>query len=122
MSTRDGVHWYEMMTVTDTLLEQMTRKIVETVNPRQVVLFGSRARNNSRTMSDIDLLVVEDEPFGVTRSRRKEMAKLWRALSEFDVAKDILVYASEEIERWKGSRSHVVAHALRQGRVLYERS
>jgi len=111
-----------MTPVTDKLLEEMTRKIVETVNPRQVVLFGSRARNDSHMMSDVDLLVVEDEPFSPTRSRRKEMAKLWRALSGFDVAKDILVYAFEEIERWKESRSHIVAHALKQGRVLYERS
>ncbi len=111
-----------MTLVTDKLLEEMTRKIVETVNPRQVVLFGSRARNDSHSTSDIDLLVVEDEPFGPTRSRRNEMAKLWRALSGFDVAKDILVYAFEEVERWRHSRSHVVAHALRHGRILYERN
>ena len=111
-----------MTPVTEKLLEEITREIVETVNPRQVVMFGSRARNESRSTSDIDLLVIEDEPFGPTRSRRKEMTKLWRALSRFDVAKDILVYAFEEIERWKESRSHVVACALRQGRVLYERT
>jgi predicted nucleotidyltransferase len=110
-----------MTPVTDKLLEEMTRKIVETVSPRQVVLFGSRARNDLHSTSDIDLLVVEDEPFGPARSRRKEMAKLWRALSGFDVAKDILVYASEEVERWRCSRSHVVAQALRHGRILYER-
>jgi hypothetical protein len=51
-----------------------------------------------------------------------EMAKLWRVLSEFDVAKDILVYAFEEVERWRYSRSHVVAHALRHGRILYEKN
>ncbi len=111
-----------MTPVTDEFLEEMTRKIVETVNPRQVVLFGSRARDDSRSTSDIDLLVVEDEPFGPIRSRRKEMAKLWRVLSEFDVAKDILVYAFEEVERWRYSRSHVVAHAFRHGRILYERN
>lgn len=110
------------MPVTDKMLEEMTRKIVETVNPRQVVLFGSRARNDARSASDVDFLVVEDEPFGPERSRRKEMARLWGALSGFDVAKDILVYAFEEVERWRHSRSHVIAHALRHGRILYERS
>ena len=111
-----------MTPVTDKLLEEMTKRIVETVNPRQVVLFGSRACNDSHPTSDVDLLVVEDEPFGPSRSRRKEMAKLWQALSGFDVAKDILVYAFEEVERWRHSRSHVVAHALRHGRILYERN
>jgi uncharacterized protein len=111
-----------MTPVTDKLLEEMTRKIVETVKPRQVVLFGSRARGDFHLTSDIDLLIVEDDPFGPTRSRRKEMARLWQALSRFDVAKDILVYALEEVERWRNSRNHVVAHALKYGRILYERN
>jgi uncharacterized protein len=86
-----------------------------------VILFGSRARGDARPELDVDILVIEDEPFGPKRSRRKEMARLWQALSRFDVAKDILVYASEEADKWKESRNHVVAHALKFGRVLYER-
>ncbi len=109
------------MLITDALLEEMTKTIVETAKPRKVVLFGSRARGNAHSESDIDILVIEDEPFGPGRSRRKEMARLWQALSRFEMAKDILVYASEEADKWKESRNHVVAHALKFGRVLYER-
>jgi predicted nucleotidyltransferase len=87
----------EMTPVTDALLEEITRAIVETAKPRKVVLFGSRARGNAHPESDIDILVIEDEPFGPQRSRRKEMARLWHALSRFDMAKDILVYAAEEV-------------------------
>jgi predicted nucleotidyltransferase len=111
-----------MTKITDTLLGEMTRTIVETVNPRKVVLFGSRARGDARPELDVDILVIENEPFGAHRSRRKEMTRLWHALSKFDTAKDILVYAREEIERWKKSRNHVVAYALRTGRTLYERN
>jgi predicted nucleotidyltransferase len=112
----------EMTPLTDALLEEITRAIVETAKPRKVVLFGSRARGNAHPESDIDILVIEDEPFGPQRSRRKEMARLWHALSRFDMAKDILVYAAEEADKWKNSRNHVVAHALRTGRTLYERN
>jgi len=86
-----------MTPVTDALLEEITRAIVETAKPRKVVLFGSRARGNAHPESDIDILVIEDEPFGPQRSRRKEMARLWHALSRFDMAKDTLVYAAEEV-------------------------
>jgi hypothetical protein len=37
-----------MTPVTDKLLEEMTRKIVETVNPRQVVLFGSTTGSDKK--------------------------------------------------------------------------
>jgi hypothetical protein len=44
---------------------------------------------------------------------------LWRALSQFPVAKDILVYSQDEVEKWRDARNHVIARALREGRVLY---
>jgi len=70
----------------------------------------------------VDILIVEREAFGPGRSRRQEMARLWRLLAEFRVPKDILVYSSEEVKRWREARNHVIAHALREGRLLYDRS
>jgi len=100
----------------------MIRVIVDTANPEQIILFGSRARGESRHGSDVDLLIIESDPFGEKRSRRKEMAKLWRALASFPFAKDILVYSRDEVEYWRHSLNNVVAKALREGKVLYERS
>jgi hypothetical protein len=70
----------------------------------------------------VDLLVIEQQPFGALRSRRREAALLWRALARFPVPKDILVYSRKEAAEWNDSPSHIVAQALREGRVLYERA
>jgi uncharacterized protein len=102
-------------------LERLVGIIVETVAPCRIILFGSQARGEATTVSDIDLLIVESEPFDVRRSRRKELARLWRVLSAVPIAKDILVYSHDEVEYWKDSVNSVVARALREGRVLYER-
>ena len=110
-----------MVPVTDALLDQMVQAIVAEVDPEQVILFGSRARGDAREDSDVDLVVVEAEPFGKTRSRRLEAVRLWKSLSGFIVPKDILVYSRDEVEYWRDSLSHVLARALREGRVLYER-
>ena len=110
-----------MTPVTDELLDRMVRAIVEEVDPEQVILFGSRARGDAKEASDVDLVVVESQPFGKTRSRRLEAVRLWRALSSFVVPKDILVYSREEVALWRDSLNHVLARALREGKVLYER-
>ena len=110
-----------MIQVTDEVVDQMVRAIVEAVDPEQVILFGSRARGDAGEESDVDLVVVESEPFGKTRSRRLEAVRLWRALSGFLVPKDILVYSRDEVALWRDSLNHVLAQALREGKVLYER-
>ena len=107
--------------VTDSLLSDMVWAIVTEVDPEQVILFGSRARGDAREDSDVDLLVIESTPFGNGRSRRQEAVRLWRAVSGLGVAKDILVYSRDEVEHWRDSLNHVLARALREGRVLYER-
>ena len=99
----------------------MTASIVEVADPEQVILFGSHARGDAGTDSDIDLVVVEAEPFGPGRDRGAEETRLWRALAKFHVPKDILVYSRDEVEYWRNSLNHVLARALREGKVLYER-
>jgi hypothetical protein len=50
-----------------------------------------------------------------------EEAKPERSVLFGSQAREILVYSSDEVERWRESRNHVVGRALREGRVLYER-
>lgn len=111
-----------MTRVDDALLERMVQVIVDEVDPEQVILFGSHARGDARTDSDVDLVVVESTPFGEGRSRGVEETRLWRALASFHISKDILVYSRDEVDYWRDSLNHVLARALREGRVLYERS
>ena len=110
-----------MVPVTDALLDQMVQAIVAEVDPEQVILFGSRARGDAREDSDVDLVVVEAEPFGPKRSRRQELVRLYHALAEFPVSADILVYSHDDVDYWRDSLNHVLARALREGKVLYER-
>ena len=109
-----------MVPVTDALLDRMVQAIVDEVDPEQVILFGSRARGDEHESSDIDLIVVEAEPFGPERSRHKELVRLYHALAGFHVPADVLVYSHDDVAYWRDSLNHV-PRALREGRVLYER-
>jgi len=109
-----------MVNISDKVIGRMASEIAREIGPERIVLFGSWARGEADERSDVDLLVVEREPFGPHRSRRQEATRIWRCLSQFRIPTDILVYSLTEIAQWKDSSHHVIARALREGRVLYE--
>ncbi|MBA4179252.1 MAG: nucleotidyltransferase domain-containing protein [Anaerolinea sp.] len=106
-----------MQATPDRVLEEMTRRIVDRFEPEKVVLFGSRARGDSRPDSDYDLLVV----LKTCSSRRRMAVDLRSELADLPAGKDVLVAESSEVE---GDSAHwplMIRSALREGRVLYER-
>ena len=52
------------MAVSEEILDHIVTSLVEEARPEQIVLFGSQARDDADVGSDIDLLVVERQPFG----------------------------------------------------------
>ena len=106
----------------DSLIREMVDTIVREADPDTVILFGSRAHGNARADSDVDLLIVEREPFSPQRSRRQETARLYLALRKLAIPKDLLLYSRDEFERLKDSAHHIVGRAQREGRVMHERA
>jgi predicted nucleotidyltransferase len=109
------------MKATDNLIDEVVDIIAREAMPEQIILFGSHAKGDATDESDVDLLVVESGEFGTHRSRRKELARLSKAIAEFQFPIDILLYSKTEVERWKHSINNVVARAIREGKVVYER-
>lgn len=108
------------MTDTETIKE-IVRRLVAAVDPEQIVLFGSRATGQSNDNSDVDLLIIEREPFGLQRSRLEEITRLEMELGRLPLSTDLLVYSLDELSRWRNSKRHVIGRALREGQVLYVR-
>jgi len=99
------------------LLDEVVHRIVKTINPEKVVLFGSGARGEMQSTSDLDILVIA--PSALPRYRRS--VPLYLALSNILMPMDIVVYTPEEVDEWRNVRQVFVTTALREGRVLYER-
>lgn len=99
----------------------MVAAIAEAAQPQRIVLFGSHATGQARGDSDVDLLIVEDGPLD-ERARASEMVRLWEVLAPFRTPTDLVVVSQHEVERWGRTTNHVIARALRDGRVMYERA
>ena len=98
------------------VIKEIVRRIVETVHPEKIILFGSQVREETHPGSDMDLLVIADSK----EPRYRRSAPLYGVLSDILVPMDILVYSPEEVEEWREVRQAFVTTAIREGKVLYE--
>jgi predicted nucleotidyltransferase len=101
----------------ETLIQDMVRRIVESARPDKIILFGSRARGNARIDSDFDLIVIKQTQEPVPRRD----AALYLALAGMNVAIDVMTYTPAEIQDWSSVPDAFITTAVREGRVLYER-
>jgi type I restriction enzyme S subunit len=97
-------------------LRAIVRRVVESVQPERIVLFGSAARGEMGPDSDVDLLVVKACPDrrAVARTIREALMGVAPGLP-----KDIIVVTPEDVERDRDTIGYIIRPALREGRVLY---
>ena len=92
-------------------------RIVDTLEPQRVVLFGSHARGDAAKRSDVDILVVAES----SRPRYERAVPIYRAIADVPVEVDVVVYTPTEVREWSRVSQAFVTTALREGRILYER-
>lgn len=80
------------------------------------MLFGSHARGDARSGSDLDVLVIEPSVVDAIQ----ESVRLRRHLRGLGVPVDLLVVDRQEADRRSTVRGTVVERALREGQVLVD--
>ena len=108
----------EVKKVDDALLQEVVKRIVSTINPVRIILFGSYAYGKPKKWSDLDILVIVDR---VSSSRREERIKIRALLQDLLIPKDIIVATVSDVEEWKNVSQAFLISIIRKGRVLYER-
>ena len=98
------------------LLEEVTRRIVASVKPRRVLLFGSAARGRTSRNSDFDMLVVVRERV----HRRHAAQKIYRNLHGSGIAVDVVVATESDLKKYGQRPGTILKIALQEGRVVYE--
>ena len=104
--------------VNDDLLAEVVQRITAVGTPLKIVLFGSQARQDARSDSDLDLLIVEESEL----PRYKRAPRYYRAMAGVFPAKDITVWTVAEIQEWSAVPNAFITTILNEGKVLYEKS
>jgi len=103
------------MQPTSEQLNELVQRIVETVHPLRIILFGSAARGEAGTESDIDVLVVMPE--GSHRRRTSQL--LHTRFFGIPFAVDILVTTPSLLEEHRDNIGLIYRQILAEGRELY---
>lgn len=96
-------------------LQPALQALIEAAQPERIILFGSHARGDAREDSDLDFLVIEAH----VDDRAKEMVRLRRVLRPLRIPADVLLYSSEDIEKWGDQPGSALYWILREGQAVY---
>jgi len=102
----------------DKYIEQVKDVIVSQVNPDQIILFGSRAREDHQENSDYDFLVLKKELVeskGITQHLRKILYQ-----NGYREPMDIMVMNSEKYLNLTDVVGYVYKGIKMEGKIIYE--
>ena len=97
-------------------IEEARNRLVNSLQPDRIILFGSHAWGTPGPDSDLDLLVIVADS-DLPPHKRAQAA--YRSLSELSMPCDVIVHTRAEVERLKRVATSLTHRALREGRVLH---
>lgn len=100
--------------VSQSILDEICRRLVEGFAPQRIILFGSQARGTADDRSDVDLLVI-----GEVRDRKRQVLDMDRSLRGLGIARDIVLLSPEEFARDRLISGTVARPADLEGVQLY---
>ena len=97
------------------VLDRLIQTVVTSVRPLRIILFGSAARGEMRTESDLDVAVVVPEGF----DPHMVSEQLYPRMVGMGVAVEIVVTTPEQLARHQSSIGMLHRDIGREGRELY---
>lgn len=112
----DGKALFNGRTLADWVGDAVDR-LVDAIEPRAVVLFGSVARGDDGPHSDIDLVAIVDDG----RHQHELATAALRAVAGLPPEVDVVVVTQHSVESHRDVAGTIIRPALREGRVVYRR-
>lgn len=100
----------------DPVLREIVDRLVATLNPRRLYLFGSQARGDAGPDSDYDLLAVVE---GLDEPSYRLSQRGYRALRGIPAAVDVVVWDRQTFDARARLRASFPATVVREGRLLH---
>jgi len=102
-------------TVDTKVIDDLVQKIVKSVQPQKIFLFGSTARGQMGPDSDIDVMVVMPDGTHCLKTTQH----LYQQLFGFGYPVDILVTTPAVLEQHRHNKGLIYRNVLTEGREIY---
>ncbi len=99
----------------DHVVAETVRRIVDSVRPKKIILFGSAIRGEMGRDSDLDFLII----IASGGHRRRTAQTIYRKLIGVGFAADIIVVTEDDVEKYGDNMGMVIQPALKEGKILY---
>jgi len=80
----------------------------------EILLFGSRAKNNFKEDSDYDFLIITQKELNITQ-KRDYKAKIRKLLAKQKIPADVLIQSKHEVEIKKMITGHIIKQVISEG-------
>ena len=108
----------ETQSLDQSTIEEITRRLVKTYNPREIYLLEPEREDTI----DIGILVIVDDDQAGLQQRYALMAEGHKALIGVKIAKNILVYTKEEFEDYSNDQSTLSYSIKHYGKLIYAKA
>jgi predicted nucleotidyltransferase len=105
-----------MRELTENLLEEITKRIANSIQPERIYLFGSYAAGRADDDSDVDLLAVVPD---TEKSLRQIAIDGRKSLWDIKVPFDLIVCTRHQFDRFRDVKNSIMYEAFCFGRVVY---
>ena len=83
----------------------------------EIILFGSRARNENLRDSDYDLLIIVEKQFD-SRKKLKYQALIRKDLAVKEILADIIIQSNADIEIKRNLPGHIMRSSIKEGIII----
>ncbi|HID86273.1 MAG TPA: nucleotidyltransferase domain-containing protein [Anaerolineae bacterium] len=106
-----------MLPLTEELLKEIRKRVVNAFAPERVILFGSYAESRPTADSDLDLLVVTERPV----SREERLQRMQGLFRDMPLPIQVITISRQEFEETRDVIGGIAYPAAKYGRVIYEK-
>lgn len=102
--------------ISQSLIDEVRKRLVKTYKPREIYIFGSYAWGTPNRDSDLDLLIVIDH---YQKDLHSLLVEGHKVLIDLDLSKDIIIYTKEEFDRFSKDRLRFCYKVKNEGQQIY---